>query len=288
MPPSLESLPALAVDDDPNPDIPTHDAAHDEESESESEIQLSDQQLRDIYDDEEIRRFINLFSAVSRPIPLYMSRHFWADVAPQTVTEIRMPDTPRAEDLPVPLEQEGITCVRIAPSLSDSGEHGDGESQSPSERQSASATHADDLCRRIVSVRFNTLQRYHAHELVQRYLVPYIPPQPMPQQAFTLGRLRIATQRLYLATEPAYLPFLADLLQLATWRDRGRSIRLCIVGLHLHCRQRFIVKECSYFGSCGTTISSFLPSYCVYFTLSSSTEYSLTPLLRIFEFTVKK
>ena len=73
MPPSLESLPALAVDDDLNPDISTHGAAEDEESESESEIQLSDQELRDIYDDEEIRRFMNLFSAVSRPIPLYTS-----------------------------------------------------------------------------------------------------------------------------------------------------------------------------------------------------------------------
>ncbi|KAG5647976.1 hypothetical protein DXG03_007010 [Asterophora parasitica] len=61
------------------------------------------------------------------------------------------------------------------------------------------------------------------------YLVPRLPPPRLPPAPFTIGRLRLATQRLYLAIEPVYIPFLSRMINLATWKDRTISCFYCLV-----------------------------------------------------------
>jgi hypothetical protein len=59
--------------------------------------------------------------------------------------------------------------------------------------------------------------------------VPILPPASIDPPPFTLGRLRLTTQRLYLAAQPAYIPFFARLVKLATWEDRGLSLKYCAI-----------------------------------------------------------
>ena len=67
-------------------------------------------------------------------------------------------------------------------------------------------------------------------DLFQQYLLPILPhPRPLAPP-FTLGRLRLATERLYLAILPVYGPFLSQLKDLATWEDYGVSLMYCSVG----------------------------------------------------------
>ncbi|KAJ7900332.1 hypothetical protein B0H14DRAFT_2673254 [Mycena olivaceomarginata] len=64
-------------------------------------------------------------------------------------------------------------------------------------------------------------------EIALRYLLPIIPPSSPPVPLFTLGRLRLTTQRLYLAIQPVYGPFFASLIKLATWKERRTSSFYC-------------------------------------------------------------
>ncbi|KZP31369.1 hypothetical protein FIBSPDRAFT_49641 [Athelia psychrophila] len=58
-------------------------------------------------------------------------------------------------------------------------------------------------------------------------MIPSLPPAPLPAPPFSLGRLRVTSQRLYLAVQPAYGPFFSTLARLATWKDRSQSLLFC-------------------------------------------------------------
>ena len=63
----------------------------------------------------------------------------------------------------------------------------------------------------------------------QGYVLPILPrarPSPPP---FTIGRLRVSAQRIYLATLPVYGPFFSRLVSLATWEDSNTSLIYCSV-----------------------------------------------------------
>ncbi|KAJ7634293.1 hypothetical protein DFH06DRAFT_1437038 [Mycena polygramma] len=140
------------------------------------ERDMSEQQLRELYDSEEIDRFLHLFSAY--------------------VTEVQLrEDTVRAIDSQVP------------------------NISRPSSPTSPLATRG--LSEAIAQV--------SPPNYCFRYLVPILPTASPQIPLFTLGRLRLTTQRLYLAIQPVYVPFFASLLHLATWKNRKKSSVYCIV-----------------------------------------------------------
>lgn len=69
----------------------------------------------------------------------------------------------------------------------------------------------------------------------KQYLLPVLPPARLEPPIFTLGRLRLTAQRLYLAIQPAYGPFFIHLAKLATWKDKKTSFIYCTV-----CRNSFL------------------------------------------------
>ncbi|KAF9270205.1 hypothetical protein L218DRAFT_20081 [Marasmius fiardii PR-910] len=126
------------------------------------DIGLSESQLREEYDNEEVERFLSLFAA--------------------NVTEVHI-STARADSSSTP--DVSNESGRTSGSLS---EH-----------------------------------------IAIRCLLPYLPPSPHPPPAFTLGRLRLATQRLYLSVVPTYIPFFSGLLKLAIWEDKPTSGFYCLL-----------------------------------------------------------
>ncbi|KAF9478527.1 hypothetical protein BDN70DRAFT_879870 [Pholiota conissans] len=155
---------------------------------------LSENELRELYDTEEIQRFLHLFSAY--------------------VTEVEAPDSPLAKQYPADTTQ-----------LDNNGanEYGEyfleeGDEWAPLDAPQTSKT-ADPEFRSYQSI---------SAEIAKRYVVPILSP-PRPWPLFTLSRLRLATERLYLATIPMYGPFLRQLYNLASWADPAVSMMYCMV-----------------------------------------------------------
>ncbi|EIN13757.1 hypothetical protein PUNSTDRAFT_140224 [Punctularia strigosozonata HHB-11173 SS5] len=166
---------------------------------TQDEAELSEDALRKIYDDEEIDRFLTLFSAYVNEVRL-------PGLEPPTSLAASTFDVSQDDDLSVQ-----------SPTLANDDAQGEGEldklnpvPNSPTSATSQHTTHRS-LCEEIASRIASSL--------------PPTPPSPPP---FTLGRLRLATQRLYLALEPTYI-LLIRLLRLATWEDRAASTSYCIV-----------------------------------------------------------
>ncbi|KAJ7487588.1 hypothetical protein B0H11DRAFT_1805241 [Mycena galericulata] len=141
------------------------------------ERDMSEQQLRDLYDSEEIDRFLSLFSAY--------------------VTEVQLQDDSVQGPVNVDSETEN-------PDLEGSRPSSPFSSPPPSPRNIS-------------------------EQIALRYILPILPAGAPPLPLFTLGRLRLTTQRLYLAIQPTYGPFFASLLHLATWKKRQESAIYCII-----------------------------------------------------------
>ncbi|KAK7058976.1 hypothetical protein VNI00_001600 [Paramarasmius palmivorus] len=141
----------------------------DADSLDETKTELSESQLRELYDNEEIERFLTLFAT--------------------NVTEVQIPKSP----------PPGTPRTENIPSNSDG-------SQAPIAEESQSLS----------------------ENIALNYLLPILPPSP-PDYPFTLGRLRLTTQRLYLSTVPVYGPFLRRLVKLATWEDKSKSTTYCSI-----------------------------------------------------------
>ncbi|KAJ7244787.1 hypothetical protein B0H12DRAFT_1128811 [Mycena haematopus] len=147
------------------------------------ERHLSEQQLRDLYDGEEIDRFLSLFSAY--------------------VTEVQLHDTVDA---------------RLDPSMATA---------------TPNLSQTDDIDWTSIDAPVisspSSLPASFSEEIALRYLLPILPTSSPPVPLFTLGRLRLTTQRLYLAIQPVYGPFFASLINLATWKDKRKSSFYCVV-----------------------------------------------------------
>ncbi|KAL4267152.1 GRAM domain-containing protein 4 [Pleurotus pulmonarius] len=137
---------------------------------------LNEQQLREIYDNDEINRFLHIFST--------------------SVTELHR----------LPSEQNS---TKSGDHVSNSTRHEESETDHRVHSQASSG---------------NTISSLPS-SWVEPFLLPTAPPRP----AFTLGRLKVAIQRLYLATVPVYGSFFSSLVELATWQDRRRSLAYCSV-----------------------------------------------------------
>ncbi|KAJ7071042.1 hypothetical protein C8F01DRAFT_1108817 [Mycena amicta] len=68
-----------------------------------------------------------------------------------------------------------------------------------------------------------------SHFIAARYITPLLPNTNSPPPLFTLGRLRLTTERFYLSTWPAYAPFFTSLVALARWDDRRNSSIYCLM-----------------------------------------------------------
>ncbi|KAJ7125590.1 hypothetical protein C8R43DRAFT_710389 [Mycena crocata] len=173
----------------PRPPIPPEDAPgapspHDADA---IEGDMSEQQLRDLYDSEEIDRFLHLFSAYVTEVQLQHD---------STVrTRVDVPST-------------------SATSLPQAGQDWESVESTAGSRPSSPSS---------------PLRRGISEEIAWRFILPILPPDPRTAPLFTLGRLRLTMQRLYLAIQPVYGPFFAALITLATWKNRQKSFIFCTV-----------------------------------------------------------
>ncbi|KAJ3988572.1 hypothetical protein F5890DRAFT_383607 [Lentinula detonsa] len=140
--------------------------------------ELSEEKLRQLYDEEEISRFLQLFAA--------------------HVTEVQLPES-------MPAATQGAS-VKM-------------ESTSEDETCGLDMQHSG------VYENEQTLSQ----RIAFKYILPLLPPPPLPPPPFALGRLRLATQRLYLSIWPVYVPFFHHLAALCTWKHRSRSARYCMI-----------------------------------------------------------
>ncbi|KAJ7706195.1 hypothetical protein B0H17DRAFT_1036123 [Mycena rosella] len=180
IPPPLPPRPT--VPKDAPPEIPIVD---------EDERDMSEQQLRDLYDSEEIDRFLSLFSAYVTEVQVRNDGSLRTRVGGDSsmgASTSSLPQSENAEWMPVDLSRPS------SPS-----------SLSPPEVRSIS------------------------EEIALRYLLPVLPADSPPVPLFTLGRFRLTTQRLYLAVQPVYGPFFASLANLATWKEKKKSAIYCAI-----------------------------------------------------------
>ncbi|KAH7883573.1 hypothetical protein F5I97DRAFT_1539034 [Phlebopus sp. FC_14] len=148
-----------------------------------SNSELSEAQLRRLYDEEEVKRFMNVFSVY--------------------VTEVRVPGASTVSDniqstlsteyenLPSPIGHDGPYPLTIPP------------------------------------LPPHPTERFLSERIAQTYVLPYLPLASHTSPPFTVKRLRVTAQRLYLATVPPYQAFLLDLVHLALWKDKRRSMMFC-------------------------------------------------------------
>ncbi|KAF7339482.1 RNA cytidine acetyltransferase [Mycena sanguinolenta] len=179
VPQSLPQTPASAIEE--------YVASTDD---ADVEKRMSEQQLRELYDSEEIDRFLSLFSAY--------------------VTEVQLHDTVRAR-------MDPTSSTAAAPNLLQP------------ENIDWTSNDSPLISRPSTPPPVLPLDRSISEEIALRYLLPILPTSSPPVPLFTLGRLRLTTQRLYLAIQPVYGPFFASLIKLATWKDRRKSLFYCIV-----------------------------------------------------------
>ncbi|EJD04135.1 uncharacterized protein FOMMEDRAFT_167388 [Fomitiporia mediterranea MF3/22] len=161
-----------------------------------NESDLSEEELRRLFDDEEIEHFLGLFA--------------------DAVSEVALPNVPDGENEYfgnfIEMEDE-----IQAPDLPPVQSCGSGWFSVDSAKVPAAA--------RIPPSASNT--RCISEYIAFSYLLPVLPQaRPRPQR-FTVGRLRIAIQRLYLVAHPAYGEFFFRLTRLATWRNRSVSALYC-------------------------------------------------------------
>ncbi|THH01820.1 hypothetical protein EW026_g971 [Hermanssonia centrifuga] len=170
------------------------------------EEELSESQLRELYDEEEIDNFLHLFSAY--------------------VTEVRLPQNHKASpsnasltDIVKEVETTDLDeNMQASSDEEDSGWVSTQDSASAVESQPSQSTHPPSL----------PLANGPA-ELAANYLLRILPyPQPAPPPV-TLSRLRLTAYRFYFAIVPAYVPLFSSLLKLATWQHEGTSLFYCAV-----------------------------------------------------------
>ncbi|KAJ3969451.1 hypothetical protein EV361DRAFT_920776 [Lentinula raphanica] len=147
------------------------------DEESSSYDDLSEEKLRQLYDEEEISRFLQLFAA--------------------HVTEVQLPESVPAAAQDATLDAKTVNEATTMDTA--------GHSESPAHEQTLSEM------------------------IAFKYVLPLLPPPRLPPPPFALGRLRLATQRLYLSIWPVYVPFFHHLAALCTWKHRSRSARFCLV-----------------------------------------------------------
>ncbi|CCL99539.1 uncharacterized protein FIBRA_01557 [Fibroporia radiculosa] len=164
--------------------------------EDDPEENLTQVQLRKLLEDEEIDRFLHLFSAYVREARVSN----FSQQASSVQTEEQLPcsgaDVLEAEETGdwVPLKQSATTPSETPPPYT------------PSQ---------------------STKERSISEQIALDYVVPRLPPASPPPPSFTLQRLQLAVQRNFLAFNSMDSPMVMHLIQLATWQDTQTSRYYC-------------------------------------------------------------
>jgi hypothetical protein len=156
----------------------------------EGEEELTEQQLREMYDEEELDRFLHLFSAYVQEVRLPEDTHSVL----QTSSSINLATSTTEDETSLAAEDDDWTPVQSR----------DWRPVTPPPRP-----------------------RTITEQLAIDILLPWLPSSVQPNQEFSYGRFKIALQRLFLALEPIYRPWLIGLWRLSTWKDWNRSAFMC-------------------------------------------------------------
>ncbi|TDL28663.1 hypothetical protein BD410DRAFT_781185 [Rickenella mellea] len=158
------------------------------------EDDLSEQELRQLFDDEEIDRFLALFADYVSEVTV-----------PASANTISTYDLKSDESLP-PTEED---CNIVSPDVNEEWVEVNNSALSSPSKPSKRQPHS------------------LAETVAVNYLLPQLPPARPKPERFTIGRLRLTIERLYLVVEPAYWPFLTRMISLSTWQDRRKSALFC-------------------------------------------------------------
>ncbi|TRM66312.1 hypothetical protein BD626DRAFT_487385 [Schizophyllum amplum] len=178
-------------------------AEHEDEEE-----QMSEEQLRQMYDDEEVDRFLHLFSTYVTEVRLAAPPVDAVSEANRQAASTSPERTTREDEEWVDIHETANTPPPLPPRRT----------------PSLSASYSKGI----------SLSEYIANT----YIVPLLPEERTVPPAFTIGRFRLTVQRLFLAVRPIYLPFLVRMHRLATWKDPGRSLGFCVVSVLVPLAQR--------------------------------------------------
>ncbi|KAG1899244.1 uncharacterized protein F5891DRAFT_422392 [Suillus fuscotomentosus] len=159
------------------------------------EQSMSEARLRQLYDEEEIERYLHLFSAYVTEVrlpgalrsikakPSSSSLHL-----PQLPTPPPLPPRPFARNISEQTEPPTLLPSTIPPGQAD-----------PS----------------------------WSEHIAIKYILPALPPMPHPPPSFSLKRLKLTSQRFFLAVVPPYQTFFLSMANLALWKDPQRSGLYC-------------------------------------------------------------
>ncbi|KAH7338923.1 hypothetical protein B0J17DRAFT_659126 [Rhizoctonia solani] len=191
-----------------------------DDEEEEKGPQLTDTQLRRLYDDEEIERFLTVFSKHVTEVTLAPS----AGSGAHKKTAVLRSNGQGSQGLETDVydvddsdtetdDGEPWTHLNWSDTTSTTDVATAQLGQSPVVEQPLPSPHQVPM---YLSAR------------IAAWIIPKLPPAPVtPPHKFKLSTFRLAGQRAYVATYPFYAPFFADLAKLATWSDWNRSARVC-------------------------------------------------------------
>ncbi|KZT65162.1 hypothetical protein DAEQUDRAFT_731786 [Daedalea quercina L-15889] len=175
------------------------------EQEEKDEEELSEVQLRELYDDEEIERFLRLFSAYVREAKVAHPSENASQKGNGGEDFGQSSQSEHAQGVDIPGGDEDVESEEWV-ELDESRENVETPPPLPP-RPSA--------------------DRSLSEWIVMDYVLPLLPPQPSPPPAFTVRRLYLTAERLYLATIPVYGHLAKRLMRLATWEDKNTSLLYC-------------------------------------------------------------
>ncbi|THH03827.1 hypothetical protein EW145_g5973 [Phellinidium pouzarii] len=164
------------------------------------EKELSEQELRRLFEDEEIERFLGLFA--------------------DYVSEVTIPEHN--------VERTSQSAMFSSVNIAEEGEIEESSSSGNPEDEWLAISSALVPPLSLISPSASDAQCISEH-IAYKYLRPSLPPaRPRPER-FTMGRLRLTVQRLYLVIHPAYSTYFSRIIALATWKNKNRIILDAVV-----------------------------------------------------------
>ncbi|ELU39398.1 hypothetical protein AG1IA_06581 [Rhizoctonia solani AG-1 IA] len=194
-----------------------------ESEDDEGEQELTDTQLRRLYDDEEIERFLTVFSKLVTEVTIAPS----VSSGNHRKTAVLRSSGQGEQGLEV-----DVYSVDDSDTETDIDEpwtyfySSDAQSATNTPPTTPGRTSPVGAQPRLhLSPTPTYLSARVAAWIMQRLPITPVP----PSHKFKLSTFRLAGQRIYVGTYPFYAPFFADLTRLATWSDWNRSARVCTI-----------------------------------------------------------
>ncbi|KAG1825922.1 uncharacterized protein BJ212DRAFT_1443943 [Suillus subaureus] len=159
------------------------------------EQDMSEVRLRQLYDEEEIERYLHLFSAY--------------------VTEVRLPGALRSTKAKPSSSSLHLPRLPKPPPLP----------PRPFVRRTSEQAEPPTLLPPVIPPR--PVDPSWSEQIAIKYILPALPPMPHPPPSFALKRLKLTSQRFFLAVVPPYQTFFLSIANLALWRDPQRSGLWC-------------------------------------------------------------